>query len=100
MVKLPLFSLIALCLVFLVAIAHKLIGVKPDSAFGFIAAGVSLAVVAVGLMQTIAVPYALWMLLGIDRWTSPKHWMAVICGSVHFWFCLYYVYTSIFTPKH
>jgi len=100
LVRLPLCTLTGLFVIFLSAIAYRLLEVEPDRAFGVIAIGVSLSVVVVGLMQIIAVPFGLWMLLGIERWTSPHHWLAVVCGSAHFCFCLYYVYTSILAPKY
>ena len=100
LVRLPLYTLTGLFLVFLVAVADKLIDVSAGPGFLIFATGFSLAVVAVGLLQVIAVPYGLWMLLGIDRWTSPQHWLAVVCGAAHFCFSMYYVYTSLLSPKH
>jgi hypothetical protein len=100
LVRLPLLTLMGLLLTFFAAIAYTQLEVQPGRVSSVIAVSLSLCVVVVGLLQIAAVPFGLWVLLGIERWTSPHHWMAVICGSVHFCFCLYYVYASIFSPKY
>lgn len=95
LVRLPLVTLVGFLGVILTALACRMFKIPLGETFVAVVGIISLSVLLVGILQIVAVPFALWVLLGIERWKSPAHWMAVMCGSVYLWFCWYYFYISI-----
>lgn len=87
LVRLPLSALLGLLLARALLEVHAGRGSALDALVGAVKVSLFVWTMLVAAIQLLAIPVGLWVLMGTERWTSPMHWMAVLCAVAYliFW---------------